>query len=44
MSDIEIQFGHSNIAVVLIKKILKIIRKYCGKKKRTHYKGRKRKI
>ena len=40
MRDIEIQFGHSNIANVALKRI----RKYYGKKNKRHYRRRKRKI
>ena len=38
ISDIEIQHGHSNNADVVLKRI----RKYCGKKKKEHYKKRKK--
>ena len=37
MSDIKRQLGHSNIADVVLKRI----RKYLGKKNKTHYKKRK---
>ena len=37
MNDIEIKLGHSNIADVVLKRI----RKYLGKKNKTHYKKRK---
>ena len=40
MSNIEIQRRHSNIADVVLKRI----RKYCGKKNKTHYRRRKIKI